>query len=190
MSLSSDFHDSKTSSDLSQAVLGGRSVTHLLETICFQVVPMSLDLAFALGYLVSQFGSYMGLVLVVTVGIYFYATTKLYAHRAKKRRDYITMFRKEVNIGQESLDGWTTASLFNMIFYEQRRYACAVREHLQSKYTYEISSQLVNMTQGVIMATGLLGVLWLGIYQVVYDGKSVGQFTTLLIFWAQLSSRS
>ncbi|RKF54300.1 Heavy metal tolerance protein [Golovinomyces cichoracearum] len=188
MSLSSDFHDSKTSSDLSQAVLGGRSVTLLLETICFQIVPMSLDLAFAFGYLVSQFGSYMGLILVVTVGSYFYATTKLYAHRAKKRRDYITMFRKEVNIGQESLDGWTTASLFNMIFYEQRRYACAVREHLQSKYTYEISSQLVNMTQGVIMAAGLLAVLWLGIYQVVYDDKSVGQFTTLLIFWAQLST--
>lgn len=140
MSLSSDFHDSKTSSDLSQAVSGGRSVASLLETICFQVIPMFIDLAVAFGYLWSHFGPYMGLLMLFTVTSYLYITTKLVSMRAEKRRGYVTVYRKEWTIGQQSLDGWNTASvravrfgfdfsgltltqLFNMIPYERQRYA-------------------------------------------------------------------
>ena len=111
MSLSSDFHDNKTSSDLTQAVHGGRSVADLLETVCFQVVPMFIDLTVAFAYLWSLFGPYMGLLMVATVVSYLYITTKLYSLRASKRRDYITIYRKEWTIGQQSLDGWGTASV-------------------------------------------------------------------------------
>jgi ABC-type bacteriocin/lantibiotic exporter with double-glycine peptidase domain len=111
MTLSSDFHDSKTSSDLIQAVQGGRSVADLLETVCFQVVPMFIDLAIAFGYLWSIFGPYMGLLMAATASTYLYVTTKLITRRADKRRNYIAMMRKEWTVGYASLDGWTTASV-------------------------------------------------------------------------------
>ncbi|RAL65174.1 hypothetical protein DID88_001280 [Monilinia fructigena] len=65
MSLSSDFHDSKSSSDLFQVVNGGRSVADLMEMLCFQVIPMLIDLVIAFVYF-GAFGPYMFLVLVVT----------------------------------------------------------------------------------------------------------------------------
>jgi ABC-type transport system involved in Fe-S cluster assembly fused permease/ATPase subunit len=111
MSLSSDFHDSKTSSDLTQAVHGGRSVSDLLETVCFQVIPMFIDLSIAFAYLWTLFGPYMGFIMAVTVISYLYITTKLVAVRAEKRRDYVTVYRKEWTVGQQSLDGWSTASV-------------------------------------------------------------------------------
>jgi len=111
MTLSSDFHDSKTSSDLIQAVQGGRSVADLLETVCFQVVPMFVDLAIAFGYLWSIFGPYMGLMMAATASTYLYVTTKLISMRAEKRRNFIAMMRKEWSVGYASLDGWTTASV-------------------------------------------------------------------------------
>lgn len=111
MSLSSDFHDSKSSSELTQAVHGGRSVTELLDIVCFQVVPMFIDLAVAFAYLWVLFGPYMGLIMVSTVASYLYITTKLYSRRADIRRDYITIYRKEYSVGQQSLDGWNTASV-------------------------------------------------------------------------------
>ncbi len=111
MNLSSDFHDNKTSSDLSQAIQGGRSVSTLLETICFRVLPMFIDLAIAFAYLWALFGPYMGLMMISTVVSYLYITTKLYAQKASKRREYITVFRKEWTVGQQSLDGWNTASV-------------------------------------------------------------------------------
>lgn len=111
MSLSSDFHDSKTTSDLTQAVSGGRSVSDLLETVCFRVIPMFIDLAVAFAYLWSFFGPYMGFIMAVTVISYLYITTKLVAVRAEKRREYITVYRREWTVGQQSLDGWSTASV-------------------------------------------------------------------------------
>lgn len=111
MNLSSDFHDNKSSADLSQAISGGRSVSNLLETVCFSVIPMFIDLIVAFGYLSSLFGPYMGLVLAVEAIVYLYTTTKLVAMRAEKRREYIAIYRKEWSVGQQSLDGWNTASV-------------------------------------------------------------------------------
>ena len=111
MSLSSDFHDSKTSSDILQAMRGGSSVAELLDLVCFQVLPMFIDLAIAITYLWSIFGPYMGLMIAATATSYFYVTTKLVSLRAPKRRDYITVARKEWTVGYASLDGWITASV-------------------------------------------------------------------------------
>jgi ABC-type transport system involved in Fe-S cluster assembly fused permease/ATPase subunit len=111
MSLSSDFHESKSSSDLTQAISGGRSVSNLLDTVCFSVIPMFIDLIIAFAYLSSLFGPYMGLILAVEALTYLYTTTKLVAMRAEKRRGYVAIFRKEWTIGQQSLDGWNTASV-------------------------------------------------------------------------------
>lgn len=191
MSLSSDFHDSKSSSDLAQAISGGRSVADLLETVCFQVIPMFIDLIIAFGYLSSLFGPYMGLILVTEAITYLYTTTKLVALRAEKRREYVAIFRKEWTVAQQSLDGWNTASLFNQIPYERHRYACAVKEHMKSKRDYELSSQSISAAQAGVMAVGLLGALSLGVYQVAYgdaDSNSIGKLTQLLVYWGQLQS--
>jgi ABC-type transport system involved in Fe-S cluster assembly fused permease/ATPase subunit len=188
MNLSSDFHDNKTSSDLSQAIHGGRNVADLMETICFQVVPMFIDLAVAFIYLWSLMGPYMGMIMLSTVVLYLWLTTKLYAQKADKRREYITVFRKEWTVAQQSLDGWTTASLFNMIPHESQKYAGSVQDHMKSKGIFEMSSYTINAIQSLILTLGLLGALSLGAYQVAYGGKTVGQFSTLLVYWGQLQS--
>jgi len=111
MSLSSDFHDKKSSSELLQAIRGGGNVADLLEMICFQVIPMFIDLGIAIAYLWSLFGPYMGLMIATTATSYFYVTTKLVSMRAQKRRDFITVMRKEWTTGYSSIDGWNTASV-------------------------------------------------------------------------------
>jgi ABC-type multidrug transport system fused ATPase/permease subunit len=63
----------------------------------------------------------------------------------------------------------------------------AVKAHLKHKRVYEMSAQSISFSQGVIMALGLLGALSLGGYQVVTSQVSVGNFTTLLVYWAQLA---
>ena len=123
MSLSSDFHDNKTTSDLVQAVNGGRSVADLLDTVCFQVIPMFIDLAVAFAYLWSFFGPYMGFIMAVTVISYLYITTKLVAVRAEKRREYVTVYRREWTVSQQSLDGWNTASVHYSVKKNSGRHA-------------------------------------------------------------------
>ena len=62
----------------------------------------------------------------------------------------------------------------------------AVKEHMEVKRAWEMSSQSVGAVQGLVMTFGLLGALFLGIYKVVKGEVSVGKFTTLLVYWAQL----
>jgi ABC-type transport system involved in Fe-S cluster assembly fused permease/ATPase subunit len=111
MSLSSDFHDNKTTSDVMQATSGGRCVTYLLDTICFQIVPMFIDVTIAFAYLWSLFGPFMGLVFATTFFSYLYITIKLVAMMAEKRRQFISVSRKEWTVGHQSLEGWITASV-------------------------------------------------------------------------------
>jgi hypothetical protein len=44
----------------------------------------------------------------------------------------------------------------------------------------------MNAAQGLTMTCGLVGGLYLAVFQVAKEGKSVGQLTTFLIYWAQL----
>ncbi|EDO04003.1 hypothetical protein SS1G_06485 [Sclerotinia sclerotiorum 1980 UF-70] len=108
----------------------------------FSVIPMVIDLVIAFIYF-GAFGPYMFLVLVVTFISYMYATVKLISMRANQRRDYITFYRKEWTVGQESLDSWTTANLFNMVPYENKRYSGGPLAFLANAYR-TISSSLID----------------------------------------------
>lgn len=95
--------------------------------------------------------------------------------------------------------------LFNMIPHEERRYSTgkhltytskrsrltlvAVKEHMKQKGNYEMSSQAIGACQSLILIIGLFGALSLGVYQCAYQGKSVGMFLTLILYWGQLQSR-
>lgn len=57
---------------------------------------------------------------------------------------------------------------------------------MQSKRSYELSTQASGAAQGLVMTLGLLGALYLAVYQVLNKDKTVGQFATLLTYWAQL----
>ena len=60
---------------------------------------------------------------------------------------------------------------------------------MKAKKTYELSSQSINAAQGAIMTVGLVSALFLGVWQVSRESKSIGNLTTLLVYWAQLQSR-
>ncbi|KIN01787.1 hypothetical protein OIDMADRAFT_196334 [Oidiodendron maius Zn] len=188
MSLSSDFHesDNKNTSDLMQAATTGRSVIDLLETICFQVVPMFVDSVIAFGYLWFLFGPFMGLIVATTFFSYLYITAKFIAATAEQRRQYTAVHRKEYIVGHQSLESWNIASLFNMIPHEQQRYERAVNSHMSSKRIQEFSSQYMNAAQSLTMTCGLIGGLYLATFQVAKEGKSIGELTTFLAYWAQL----
>jgi len=49
-----------------------------------------------------------------------------------------------------------------------------------------MSALVIGAIQGLIMTVGLLGALFIGFYQIKHEHQSVGKFTTLIGYWAQL----
>jgi ABC-type bacteriocin/lantibiotic exporter with double-glycine peptidase domain len=44
----------------------------------------------------------------------------------------------------------------------------------------------MSAAQGLVMTCGMLGALWIAASQVINDSKSIGQFSTFLVYWSQL----
>jgi ABC-type bacteriocin/lantibiotic exporter with double-glycine peptidase domain len=65
----------------------------------------------------------------------------------------------------------------------------AVKDHMEAKRIYELSSQSMSAAQGLVMTCGLLGALYLAVFQVAKEGKSIGQLTTFLVYWGELQGR-
>jgi hypothetical protein len=86
MNLSSDFHDSKSSSDLIVAITNGQAISNMLESICFQAMPMMIDLVVAFIYLSVIFGPYEGFITIATGLAFIQAATQMVARFKEKRK--------------------------------------------------------------------------------------------------------
>ena len=94
-SLSLDFHLGKKTGEVLSALGKGSSINTFLEQVTFQVVPMLVDLAVAVGYFLYKFDATYALVLCVVTFWYIYLTIRMAQWRAEIRREMVNADREE-----------------------------------------------------------------------------------------------
>jgi hypothetical protein len=94
-SLSLDFHLGKKTGEVLSALGKGSSINTFLEQVTFQVVPMIIDLAVAIGYFLIKFDAYYALVISVVTFWYFYLTIRMAQWRAEIRREMVNADRDQ-----------------------------------------------------------------------------------------------
>lgn len=92
-SLSLDFHLGKKTGEVLSALGKGSSVNTFLEQVTFQVAPMLLDLAVAVGYFLVKYDAYYALVLSIVTFWYIYLTIRMAQWRAEIRREMVNADR-------------------------------------------------------------------------------------------------
>jgi hypothetical protein len=90
MNLSSEFHDSQSSSDIQVAISNGYHISNLLESLCFQAIPMVIDLVVAFTYLSIKFGPYEGFITVATGVTFIQAAAQLITRYKEKRKKVVS----------------------------------------------------------------------------------------------------
>lgn len=93
--LSLDFHLGKRTGEVLSALSKGNSINTFLEQVTFQVVPMLIDLAVAIGYFLVAFDAYYALVVAIVTFAYLYLTIRLAQWRAEIRREMVNSSRQE-----------------------------------------------------------------------------------------------
>ena len=93
--LSLDFHLGKKTGEVLSALSKGNSINTFLEQITFQVFPMLIDLAVAIGYFLIVFDAYYALVVAIVTFAYLYLTVRLAQWRAEIRREMVNSSRQE-----------------------------------------------------------------------------------------------
>ena len=187
MSLSSDFHDNKRSGELYQAMYQGTSAVDLLETIVFELSPMIVDLVVACVYFYHIFDAYMLLIVTTTMVSYFWATSYLTFKQTDVRRKYVRASRKSHQVLYDTMDGWKNVSYFNRLPYAQQRYAGGIESETKNMMAYWLLSYLTTAVQAFALDAGLYSACFYAVYQIIYEGGSVGSFIVLLTYWGQLS---
>jgi hypothetical protein len=94
-SLSLDFHLGKKTGEVLSALGKGSSINTFLEQVTFQVVPMLIDLALAIGYFLIKFDAYYALVISIVTFWYIYLTIRMAQWRAEIRREMVNADREE-----------------------------------------------------------------------------------------------
>lgn len=188
LNLSSDFHDTKSTSDTMMAIQSGQNVSNMLESVCFRAIPMLIDMGVAFVYLSVTFGPYEGLITVATATVFLYIATKMISGLKAARRSEVGAWFEEHYVRQAGIQGWTTVACFNQIGHEERRYSAAVKDRVaksQTVYTRYIVSYAF---QYLVLLSGLLAGLFLAVFQVTGGQATPGQFIMLLTYWSQLVS--
>ena len=93
--LSLDFHLGKKTGEVLSALSKGNSINTFLEQVTFQVLPMLIDLAAAIGYFLIAYDAYYALVVAIVTFAYLYLTIRLAQWRAEIRRDMVNSSRQE-----------------------------------------------------------------------------------------------
>ena len=94
-SLSLEFHLGKKTGEVLSALSKGNSINTFLEQVTFQVFPMLIDLAVAIGYFLIAFDAYYALVVAIVTFAYLYITIRLAQWRAEIRREMVNYSRTE-----------------------------------------------------------------------------------------------
>ncbi|KAK8137790.1 ABC transporter [Apiospora sp. TS-2023a] len=188
MRLSSDFHDSQSSSDLILAISSGHHISNMLESICFQALPMVVDLVVAFIYLSVKFGAYEGFITIATGVAFIQAATYIVGMFKDRRNKMVKTYFEEHYVRQAGIQGWHTVSAFNQIPYEEDRYATAINSKVSSLKMLFSGYYVGHAFQYLILLCGLLAGAFLAVYQVKHGQATAGDFVMFLTYWAQLTS--
>ncbi|CAK7275216.1 hypothetical protein SEPCBS119000_006582 [Sporothrix epigloea] len=186
LNLSSDFHDSKSSSDIMMAISSGQSIAELLESICFSAIPMLIDMVIAYVYLSATFGPYEGFITSATSIVFMYIAGRMIASLKAARRSEVHAWFEEHFVRQAGIQGWATVASFNQIAHEVARYTNAVKTHVKTSQNLCVGYMFAYAFQYLILLAGLLAGAFLAVYQVTTGKSTPGDFAMLLSYWTQL----
>ncbi|KAF6808015.1 ABC transporter [Colletotrichum musicola] len=188
LNLSADFHDSKSTSDISLAMYGGSSISDLLESICFQALPMLIDLVVAVVYLSVILGPYEGFITITTSTLFLFIATKMIAVMKERRRAHVNAQYAEHYVRQTGISGWHTVASFNQTTYEDVRYSNAIHTRINWTKRVRLGWFTAQAFQSLVLLCGLLAGAVLAVYRIKNSKATPGDLTMLLMYWAQLTA--
>ncbi|KAH9243926.1 hypothetical protein K456DRAFT_1820007 [Colletotrichum gloeosporioides 23] len=187
-SLSLDFHLGKRTGEVLSALNKGASINTFLEQATFSVLPMTIDLIFAISVFAYVFDpTYAAIVSCLTFW-YLFLTIRMAQTRADQRRIMSNADREEEAVKNDSIMSYETVKYFNAEQKEFGRYRDAIAAYQDAEKKVAWGVNRMNVIQACIFILGFSVVLVFGAYQVTSGTTDVGRFVTLLTYLNQLQS--
>lgn len=186
MNLSLDYHSERDSAEVMKAIEQGEALANILETLILEILPTTLDLIIAFGFLYWKFGIYVPLVMAIASAIFMSLQFITSNWNIDNRRQSARAQREESRVMHQAVQGWQNVAYFNMFHFESLRFGGAVGAQLaasakwsrQEAYTQALLESMLPTTFSIL--AGL-------VFYEIHRGKATaGDFVFLIQYWDQL----
>ncbi|SPO02972.1 related to vacuolar membrane protein HMT1 (heavy metal tolerance protein) [Cephalotrichum gorgonifer] len=185
-SLSLDFHLGKRTGEVLSALNKGGAINTFLEQVTFQLMPMIVDLLLAIYFFYRVFNPTYAAIVSVNTFWYLYLTVKMARTRADQRREMTNADREEEAVKNDSITSYETVKYFNAEQCEFRRFESAIDEFQKAEAKVSYGTNMMSVAQNAVYVTGLAVALTVCAIQVWMGLRTVGEFTTLLMYLQQM----
>lgn len=186
MSLSADFHNTKSTPSVWQVIDRGNSVVELLQDIMFKFLPVVADLMIALVVVTKLFGAYLCFLVAVTMIMLSWTNKVTMSLRNDMRRNFIDIWRNWYSHMSDSFMHWRTVSEFNKVGHEIDRHRSKTKTVTRVQISQRAFRLWMEGIQEVVVTLGFLLVVVLAVNEIAAGRANVGRFVTLISYWSQI----
>jgi ATP-binding cassette subfamily B protein len=185
--LSLRFHLDRQTGGLSRAIERGiRGTEFLLSYLLFNFVPTMVEILLVCGILWRFYAASFAITTFVTVVFYVVFTFAITDWRVKYRREMNERDSEANTKAIDSLLNYETVKYFANEEHEAHRFDTALQAYERAAVKAQTTLAVLNIGQGLIMATGLVSVMLLAGSGVAAGKMTVGDFVMVNAYLVQL----
>ena len=186
-SLSLQFHLNRKTGALSKFIdRGTKGVDFLMNYVLFNVIPTIIEIFFVAGILFVLYGFKYAVVTLVTILLYIYLTYIITQWRLKFRRRMNEADNMVSSKLVDSLLNYETVKYFNNENYEFNRLDNSLKDYEGAAVENEFSLSYLNITQTVVIITGITLMLSMSVFDIKAGAISIGGFVVINAYMFQL----
>jgi ATP-binding cassette subfamily B protein len=186
-SLSLRFHLERQTGGMTRDIERGvRGIESLISYSLFSIVPTFIEVVLVLSILGIKFDAWFAWITIAALVCYIVFTVSI--------TEWRTQFRKEANEfdsaahqkAVDSLLNYETVKYFNNEGFEAQRYDESLKKLRRARLKSQTTLSMLNTGQQVIIATGLVAMLWRATQGVVDGRMTLGDLVMVNAFMIQL----
>ncbi len=185
--LSLSFHLSRQTGGLSRVIERGTEGIHfVLNFLIYNIAPTLFEIVMVTSVLLYKFHLKFGLTMLITIVLYVLYTLLATEWRIKFRLEMNQTESMANTKAIDSLLNYETVKYFNNEAHEHQRFDESLAKFEKAAVSSQATLSVLNIGQGIIIAIGLILLMYWSAVEVKMQSMTVGDFVMLNTFVIQL----
>ncbi|MFL6695198.1 MAG: ABCB family ABC transporter ATP-binding protein/permease, partial [Ramlibacter sp.] len=185
--LSLRFHLERQTGGMTRDIERGvRGIESLISYSLFSIVPTLVEMTLVLSILAVKFDAWFAWITLIALVLYIAFTVSVTEWRTKFRREANEFDSAAHTKAIDSLLNYETVKYFNNEAFEARRYDESLERLRRARLKSQTTLSMLNTGQQMIIAVGLVAMLWRATQGVVDGRMTLGDLVMINAFMIQL----
>ncbi|MBG9389869.1 ABCB family ABC transporter ATP-binding protein/permease [Caenimonas aquaedulcis] len=185
--LSLRFHLERQTGGMTRDIERGvRGIESLISYSLFSIVPTLIEVILVLSILGVKFDAWFAWITLVALVVYITFTVSITEWRTKFRKEANEFDSAAHQKAVDSLINYETVKYFNNEGFEAKRYDESLQRLRRARLKSQTTLSMLNTGQQLIIATGLVAMLWRATQGVVDGRMTLGDLVMVNAFMIQL----